>query len=84
MKEKYEEAVMAYVNAFAEKHEFDFDGWVGDYVGEIACFGDFFVNFDDIRIDIDTNQHVSMFSKWYYSEAFNINRINYRTFIKMQ
>src|SRR5574344_1184048 len=65
MKEQYIHACNAYAKAFAKKHDYHFDGWVE--VGTVACFGDYFFDFTDIKFDIDNNIPKEKF--WEYYDA---------------
>lgn len=49
----YQKACNNYVVAFCEKQDVCFDGWIGDAVGEIACFADYVISLHDIIYDID-------------------------------
>lgn len=56
--DEYKAICNAYVTAFCDKHKLDYrdgldNGWVGGGVGGVFAIGDFFVSFDDMRIDID-------------------------------
>ena len=64
-KDRYEKLCMEYVLRFCEKHDLNFDGWVGDRVGETAEIGDMYLDFSDIRFDIDTEQKVGKIEKWW-------------------
>ena len=80
--------VTDYIHAFEKKHKIYFDGWVGNDVGGIAEFGDYFFNYDDIRYDIDNNIRKSMILKWYNADLeHNMDReerqhINYSSYCK--
>lgn len=67
LKQDYENACNNYLKAFCEKHEFDYepDMWVANDVGTIICIGDYYVDMNTIRIDIDKDASVSEFVKWY-------------------
>jgi len=52
MKENLESAIDDYIEFFEKKHGYELDYWL-PHKGEIACFGDFYFNFDDIRMDIE-------------------------------
>lgn len=61
----YELIVNKIVLEFAEKHDIVFDGWIGDNVGEVATFSDYyFFNFGDICFDMKTNQPPSLILYW--------------------
>ena len=71
LQEEYNAVVNKYLLLFKRKQEIDFEGWVGDFVGEIATFGDMFFNFDDIRLDIDTDQPKDQIIDWYWETIEN-------------
>lgn len=54
LQSNYNEVVSCYIELFVKKHGYEFTDWVGDEVGEIACFIEqYFFNFSDIKFDID-------------------------------
>ena len=63
LKKQYEFVCNAYAKAFAKKHDYQFDSWVE--VGTIACFGDYFVDFHDIKHDIDNDIPKEKFLEYY-------------------
>lgn len=67
LKLNYENACHAYVQAFCDKHgyEYDRDMWVAGDVGGIICISDLYVGIDDIRTDIDKNAPEDEFIEWY-------------------
>lgn len=88
IKERFENAVHEYCHAFCQKHEFDYDpdGWVGGDVGGVleVMDGYMYVNFDDIRHDIDNDVPKGTFEQYYeYStECASIQgakQVNYRS-----
>lgn len=86
--EQFNKAVEEYVRAFCVKHRwpFVFD-WVGGKVGETLVIEDCFVDFSDIKTDIDNNFPEEMFGKWYdYSlrlhELGCEKNINYYSYAK--
>ena len=62
---EYKDLVMSYIREFEDKHTITFDFFVGKNVGQIAMFGDYYIDFDDIRLDIDKNVNESLFFEWY-------------------
>ena len=66
LKNDFEAAVHAYCEEFAKKHElyYDPDFWVGGRIGEVICFGDFYVQFSDIRYDLDNNIQKDKYWIW--------------------
>jgi hypothetical protein len=66
LNERFESVCDEYLEAFCLKHDLyvDYD-WVGKNVGGVVTIGDYFINFDDIRLDIDQNAPEPCFFKWY-------------------
>lgn len=83
-RKNYNNAVMAYIDAFSKKHDLFFEGWVADTVGGIATFGDvLFFNFLDIAWDINTEQPTGLIIKWLDdSLRFPSKKINYTSYSK--
>lgn len=65
MKVQYNHVCNAYAKAFAKKHDYQFDGWVADEAGTVACFGDYFFDFKDIKFDIDNEVPKEKFLEYY-------------------
>jgi hypothetical protein len=67
LKQDYEMAVNAYLKAFCKKHDYEYDPdyWVAGDVGGVIMIGDIFVNFTDMRVDIDNNALQGEFMEWY-------------------
>lgn len=65
LKENYEKAVNAYIQEFEKRHEIEFEGWIGSFVGEVASFGDYTFNFSNIKYVIHNNISFDYFSDWY-------------------
>ncbi len=53
LEKDYNKAVTRYVDEFSKKNDVDFDCWIADNVGEIACIGDYYIDFINIKTDID-------------------------------
>ena len=57
LKQQYIDACNGYLEAFCEKHGFDYDeaanSWVANVVGDCCLLGDYCVPFDEMKIDID-------------------------------
>lgn len=70
LKQQYIDACNAYLEAFCEKHEFDYDeaanSWVANDVGGTCLIGDMYASFDDIKTDIDMNAPEDEFYFYYY------------------
>lgn len=70
-----------YVELFCEKHDYNFDGWVGGEKGTIGCFNEMYLNFQDICLDLDKNCPKESISDWYWGNMENTNRyINYYSY----
>ena len=69
LRSDYEKACNAYLKAFCEKHGYDYEdavrNWVGGDVGGITECADLFVNMDDIITDIDRDAPEDEFVKYY-------------------
>ena len=81
LKTQYENICAEYIRIFCEKHEMEFGGWVGDTVGGVAYLNDFFFDFRDIVLDINTDQPKNAIVKWYYDNQDNPEKwINYYSY----
>ena len=67
LRQRYEEAVHKYCKAFCEKHGYVYDpnSWVRNKVGEVVEVADLFIDFCDIRLDIDNDVPPEKFQQWY-------------------
>ncbi len=66
IKTDYEKAVAAYVKAFCKRMEMSFGHWVGDEVGGMADFNDYFtVSFLDVKMCVDMDVTRDTFIAWY-------------------
>ena len=59
------DSIEEYVKIFEKKHEIKFDFWIAEATGTVACFGDYFVSFEDIRLDLEKNVDNNVFFEWY-------------------
>ena len=88
IKEKYDSAVDEYLKAFCYKHDLQYDNdcWVANNIGGVAMIGDFFIDFNDIKTDIDYDAPKCEYFKYndYTQEAFNlgISCPNYSNWLK--
>ena len=79
LKKIYEFACNEYVQKFCNKHQFEFDGWVGDEIGGVALFcSQYSFNFSDILFDLNTKQPKHQILKWQNEsvEVYMSNKIN--------
>ena len=67
LKANYKNACDDYLEAFCEKHGFDWDysHWMGNRPGEIVSVGDYFVDMKTIVDDINLDAPEEEFWKWY-------------------
>jgi hypothetical protein len=83
LKTQYENVCNEYIKKFCKKQEMEFEGWVGDSVGGVACCNDFFFNFQDIVWDINSKQVKGTIVNWYYENLEFIEKsINYYSYTK--
>ena len=82
-----ENSIKKYIELFEKKHELSFDFWIADLSGTVACFSmDYYVNFEDIRLDLEKDVPKDLFFDW-YDLAMDLGLedkpiINYYTFLK--
>ena len=70
LKKRYESACNAYIHIFCKKQDIEFDFWVADEVGGIACFiSQYFFNLSDIILDIETEQPRGSILDWQNTEV---------------
>lgn len=89
LKENFEKAANAYLKAFCEKQDFDYEdakeSWAAGDVGGAVCCGDFYFSLDDIRTDMDKDAPAGEIIKWYdyYNEmaVLNLPLMNYRSWL---
>ena len=84
LQDRFRSVCMDYIMRFCEKHDLNFEGWVGDRVGGTAEIGVMLLDFSDIRFDVDTEQVVGKIEKWWdYSYGLAMlecpKTINYRS-----
>ena len=70
IKRRYENAVHEYAAAFCRRHGWVYspDDWVGGRIGEVLEVCDMFVDFRDIRTDVDREAPENAFDEWYWYE----------------
>lgn len=85
LKEDYERACNAYLNAFCSKHGFQHEmgaEWVNKEIGGVACCGDCYFDMATIRADIDSDASEYEIFRWYDytldASEFNLPVPNYR------
>ena len=89
LENKLNNAIAEYIKIFENKHDIEFEDWVAGDIGTIACFvNGTFINFDDIRFDLENSIDKNKFFKW-YSLTLDLALekkpiINYKTFLKIK
>lgn len=89
LRENYNNVCNDYLKAFCEKHGFDYEdakeSWAAGYVGGVCNLGEWFVNFDDIRTDLDMHAPKDEYFKYYdydmESHDLGFKRINYDSWL---
>lgn len=68
LKQQFEEVANAYLLEFCNKHDFDYAeakrSWVANKPGGVVLCGDYYVDFDEIRTDIDRDAPEEEFWKY--------------------
>lgn len=87
MRNQIETWIDAYVELFGNKHDLDFDYWVADRFGTVACFSnEYFVDFQDIRLDLEHSIPSGLFFDWYNISMEQAHKneplTNYYTYLK--
>lgn len=84
LKTDWENLTIEYVKIFCKKHEmyYEEDSWIGNKIGEIICIGDYYIDFSDIKYDIDNNIPEEKFDSWYWKslEVYQITGKNYMSY----
>jgi hypothetical protein len=89
LRERFEVVCTEYLKEFCLKHNLSMCcDWVGNEIGGVVTIGDYFINFDDIRLDIDKNAPEPCFFKWYYESLDYVCEkgttegcVNYKTYL---
>jgi len=73
-----------YMQMFCDKHEIEYDDsyWIGGK-GEVIEIGDMFINFSDVRLDLEQNVTKGIFTNWYWTVLESkLPHINYASWVK--
>ena len=89
LRQCYETACNDYAKLFCHKHEYDFDptDWVGLDIGTVLCLAEYYyINFQDIKYDIDNEVDRSVFFEWYNYDItmrmLEAQTMNYPSWVK--
>lgn len=78
--EKYKKSCGNVIKTFEEKHDYQFNYWVGDEIGGIAVFNEqYYFNLNDIIYDIENDVEKGSIFEWhdYIVENLMNNKYNY-------
>ena len=86
IRKDYEAVCGRYVEEFCRKHDFvDYESyWVGGQVGTVLVLNDYFIDFNDLRYDID--EQIPTFKYWDWYDAslkraeLGLNDLNYKSY----
>jgi hypothetical protein len=81
---QYELVCNEYIKKFCKKQSIEFDGWVGDEIGDIAGFAEqYFFSLSDIVWDINSRQPKGLILSWQDDYVSNPTKaINYFSYTK--
>lgn len=65
LQKQYEAICNEYVKRFCKKQGLEFEFWVGNTPGGVASCSDYYFNFDDIALDINSKQRKGVILDWY-------------------
>ena len=80
---EYELVCDKYIELFSEKQGLEYEFWVGDTVGEVAYFPDYWFNFSDIVLDINNYVPEGLITEWQNESLLNYDKglkINYYSY----
>ena len=84
LKEKADKLAMKYIKEFEKKYEVYFEFAVADNYFDVLNFGDYYVNFTDIKYCIDNNVSSESFFNWYEDNLeFNFLKESERIYINL-
>lgn len=79
LQKQYEAICNEYVKRFCKKQGLEFEFWVGNTPGGVASCSDYYFNFDDITLDMNTKQKKWVILDW-YGEIEDGNFVNYHSY----
>lgn len=82
----YETSINNIIAEFEKKHGVVAELWIGDDVGGVCNFGDYYLNFSDILIDLKSDAPLGEIFKWYNATLNQLDKkrkvkINYDIWI---
>lgn len=79
LKKQHEAICNEYVKRFCKKQDLEFEFWVGNTPGGVVSCSDYYFNFDDITLDMNTKQKKGVILNW-YGEITIGNFVNYYSY----
>jgi hypothetical protein len=61
----FAQSVRLYCALFCKKHHLEAPMWIGDHLGTVGSFGDYVIDFETVRYDIDNNIPDGVLFEWY-------------------
>ena len=87
LKEEYADIVNRYVDYFMKKQDIPCFDWVNDALGGVVLCSDFYIDFNDIKTDVDLNAPKGLIFDWhdksYEASMEDKNFPNYTNYIKL-
>ena len=81
LKKQYEFICNECIKKFCYKQKIQFDGWIGDEVGGIACFvSQYYFSLSDIILDLNTKQQKWLILEWQDDGIEEVSKINYKSY----
>jgi hypothetical protein len=86
LKAEYGKIVEKYIKEFERISERDFDSWVGDRIGEVCNFGDYYIDFSDIKYVVDNEINPDWLFDWYnlILDIYEKKKVNLDTYCKIR
>ena len=82
---RYKAVCRAYIKEFCDKQDLYFEYAVLDDLGGMLCFSnEYFINFDNIRLDIDEDAPKGLILDWHEKSLkhYEKKNINYYSYLK--
>ena len=84
LKEKADKLAMKYIKEFEKKYELYLEFAVADDYFNVLNFGDYFINFSDVKYCIDNNVSSELFFNWYNDNLENaLKKESMQTYINL-
>lgn len=80
LQKDYRASCEKYIKAFEKRHDVSFEFWVGDEIGGVASFGDYFFNLTDIINDVNSDDSTELIFEWYNACMEHEDWVNYDSY----